>query len=59
MSVLVKPLQTFKKWDKNFNFSNYGKAHKYICGVQVSGHYVSHVGAKIGAQTGDIKIDFK
>ena len=42
MFVLVKPLhKLFKRSDKNFNFSNYGKAHKYICGEQVSGHYVS------------------
>ena len=52
MSALVKPLQTFRRSDTNFYFSNYGKAHKYICGV--SGHYVSQ-----GHQNRGLKSGFK
>ena len=45
-------LQTFKRSDKNLNFSNYGKAHKYIYGVQVSGHYVSQGRQNRGSNRG-------
>ena len=36
----MKP-KLFKRSDKNSSFSHYGKAHKQICGVKVSSHYVS------------------
>ena len=35
-----KLLQTFKKLNKNFNFSNYCKAHQYIRDFKISGHFV-------------------
>ena len=58
MSVLVKPLhKLIKRSDKNLNFSHYGKAHKYICGVQVSGHYVSQGRQNRGSNRG-YKMDF-
>ena len=52
----MNPLQTLKKSDENFYFSNYCKAIKYICGVQVSGQYVSqgcqNRGSNIGYKNG-------
>ena len=55
----MKP-KLFKRSDKNFNFSNYGKAHKYICvednkykrGVLVSDPFSSSGAPKQGFQKG-------
>ena len=54
MSVLVNPLQTFKKSDKNLNFSNYGKSHIYIYVEYKFQAIMWARGAKTGTLTGDI-----
>ena len=52
------PLQTFLTSYKNFNFSNYCKAHQYIRLFIDSGHFLNY-GHKNGGPKSGYKMDFK